>query len=83
MGGKILEFKGERIYNQGREEGREEGRKEGREEGKIEDLLDLAYDNIIPADVAASRAETRYNISKNDFMKMLESYKPDDDLMQG
>ena len=79
MGGKILEFRGESIFNKGKEEGREEGK----EEGKVDELLDLAYDGTLPVDVAAKRAETKYKVSKEDFMKMLSSYKPDDDLMQG
>jgi hypothetical protein len=36
MGGKIIEYKGERIFNEGREQGREEGREQGREEGREE-----------------------------------------------
>lgn len=79
MGGKILEFKGERIYN----EGREEGKKEGKKEGKIEELLGLAYDKAMTVEAAAERAETKYHVSKSDFMEMLKSYKPDDELMQG
>ena len=79
MGGKILEFRGERIFNQGMEKGIEKGI----EEGEIKSLLDLAYDGTLPVDVAAKRAETKYKVSKEDFMKMLSSYKPDDDLMQG
>jgi flagellar biosynthesis/type III secretory pathway protein FliH len=83
MGGKILEFRGESIFNKGKEEGREEGMAEGIERGEIKGLLDLAYDNTLPVDVAAKRAETKYKVSKEDFMKMLKAYKPDDDLMQG
>ena len=83
MGGKILEFRGESIFNKGKEEGREEGREEGKEEGKVDELLDLAYDGTLPVDVAAKRAETKYKVSKEDFMKMLKAYKPDDNLMQG
>ena len=79
MGGKILEFRGESIFNKGKEEGREEGK----EEGKVDELLDLAYDGTLPVDVAAKRAETKYKVSKEDFMKMLKAYKPDDNLMQG
>ena len=83
MGGKILEFRGESIFNKGKEEGREEGMAEGIEKGEIKGLLDLAYDGTLPVDVAAKRAEIKYKVSKEDFMKMLSSYKPDDDLMQG
>ena len=83
MGGKILEFRGESIFNKGKEEGREEGMAEGIEKGEIKGLLDLAYDGTLPVDVAAKRAETKYKVSKEDFMKMLSSYKPDDNLMQG
>lgn len=79
MGGKILEFRGESIFNKGKEEGREEGR----EEGKVEGLLDLAYDGTLSVDVAAEKAEKKYKVSKEEFMKMLKAYKPDDNLMQG
>ena len=75
MGGKILEFKGEKIYNEGKEE--------GKKEGKIEELLGLAYDKAMTVEAAAERAETKYHVSKSDFMEMLKSYKPDDELMQG
>ena len=71
MGGKILEYKGERIFN------------EGKEEGWIENLPDLAHDNTLPVDVAASKAEKKYNVPKNEFLEMLKSYKPDDELKQG
>ena len=77
MGGKILEFRGESIFNKGKEE----GMAEGIEKGEIKGLLDLAYDGTLPVDVAAKRAEMKYKVSKEDFMKMLGSYKPDDDLM--
>ena len=79
MGGKILEFRGESIFNKGKEEGREEGR----EEGKVEGLLDLAYDGTLSVDIAAEKAEKKYKVSKEEFMKMLKAYKPDDNLMQG
>ena len=65
MGGKILEFRGEKIFN------------EGIEKGKVDELLGLAYDGTLPVDVAAKRAETKYKVSKKDFMKMLSSYKPE------
>ncbi|MDD6428359.1 MAG: hypothetical protein PUF90_02635 [Lachnospiraceae bacterium] len=83
MGGKILQFRGEELYNEGREEGRVEGRKEGREEGTIGTLIKLAFDHTLPADVAADRAESMCKVSKDKFMKMLNSYNPDDTLMQG
>ena len=79
MGGKIIEFKGERIFNQGMEKGVEKGKIEG----GIEDLLGLVYDNALSVDVAASRAEKKYNVSKDDFMEMVKTYKPDDELKQG
>ena len=79
MGGEILEFRGEIIFNKGKEEGKEEGKIEG----MIEGLLSLAYDGTMSVDVAAKRAETKYKVSKKDFMKMLKAYKPDDNLMQG
>ena len=75
MGGKILEFRGESIFNKGKEE--------GREEGKVEGLLDLAYDGTLSVDIAAEKAEKKYKVSKEEFMKMLKAYKPDDNLMQG
>lgn len=46
MGGAILEFDHDKIYEEGKEEGRERGRKEGREEGKFEaayNLEELGY----------------------------------------
>lgn len=35
MSGKVLEFRIDKVYKQGREEGREEGREQGREEGVL------------------------------------------------
>ena len=35
MGGRVLEFSADKIYDAGKEEGREEGRMEGREEGRM------------------------------------------------
>lgn len=67
MGGKILEFKNERLLN----------------EGGIKDLLSLVHDGLLNADVAADRAAKEYGISKEDFKKRLDSYQPNDELMQG
>ncbi|GEM_PF-1184244 len=75
MGGKILQFRGEELYNEGREK--------GREEGTIGTLIKLAFDHTLPADVAADRAESMCKVSKDKFMEMLNSYNPDDTLMQG
>ena len=36
MGGRILEFNADKIYDAGRKEGEEKGRKEGEEKGRIE-----------------------------------------------
>ena len=36
MGGRVLEFSADKIYDAGKEEGREEGRMEGWEEGRME-----------------------------------------------
>lgn len=67
MGGKILEFNNERLLN----------------EGGIKDLLSLVHDGLLNADVAADRAAKEYGISKEDFKKRLDSYQPNDELMQG
>lgn len=33
--------------------------------------------------MAASKAEKKYNVPKEEFLEMLKSYKPDDELKQG
>lgn len=76
MGGKILSFKGEDIYN--------EGKAEGLAEGRLKDLMDLVYDGVLTEEFAAARAEKRYGIKQEDFKKMLADYAPDDqEPMQG
>lgn len=67
MGGKILEFKGEKIFN----------------EGKVNELLGLVYDGAITEQYAADRAEKRYGVKKDEFKRLLASYDPNAELMQG
>lgn len=91
MGGKVLKFKGEDIYKEGLAEGKAEGKAEGRAEGKVEgiaegkilELIELVHEGAFSVDYAANRAEKKYGIKKEDFRKMLDSYEPDDELMQG
>lgn len=68
MGGKILEFKGERIYN----------------EGKVSELVELVHDGDLGFDIAAKKAEQKYGITRDAFQEMVDHYQPDsEDLMQG
>lgn len=75
MGGKVLEFKGERIFR--------EGEKEGRKEGKLDELVGLVYDHLISEKVAILRAKEKYGVSEEEFKEALAQYKPEDELMQG
>lgn len=56
MGGKILEFKNEKLFN----------------EGGIKNLLSPVHDGLLNADVAADRATKEYGISTDDFKKRLK-----------
>lgn len=78
MGGKVLEFKGEREYN----EGKEEGRQEGRQEGQIEMMVYLLNAGQLNAMFATKQAK-KYGISEEEFKEMLNSYNPDDERLQG
>lgn len=65
MSGRVLEFKGEREYNAGKED--------GRREGQIELLIDLAYEGLLDEEAAADVAQKRGS-SKEKFKEMLHSY---------
>ena len=82
MGGKILEFKGEREYNEGKEKGRQEGRIEGRQEGRIELLVNLVNAGQLNDAFAIKQAQ-KFGISEENFKKMLTSYDPGDERLQG
>ena len=106
MGGRVLEFKGEREYNEGKEkgrqegriegrregriegrregriEGRQEGRIEGRQEGRIELLVDLVNAGQLNDAFAIKQAQ-KFGISEENFKKMLASYDPGDERLQG
>ena len=98
MGGKILEFKGEREYNEGKEKGRQEGRIEGRQEGRIEGRQEGRIEgrqegriellvNLVNAgqlnDAFAIKQAQKFGISEEKFKKMLTSYDPGDERLQG
>ena len=104
MGGKILEFKGEREYNEGKEKGRQEGRQEGRiegrqegriegrqegriegrQEGRIELLVNLVNAGQLNDAFAIKQAQKfGFGISEENFKKMLTSYDPGDERLQG
>lgn len=53
---------------------REAGLKEGLEKGWLNGLLEMVQDGVVPYDVAAKRAQKKYNIGEKDFRKMLDSY---------
>ena len=74
MGGKILEFKGEREYNEGKEKGRQEGR--------IELLVNLVNAGQLNDAFAIKQAQ-KFGISEENFKKMLTSYDPGDERLQG
>ena len=101
MGGRVLEFKGEREYNEGKEkgrqegqegriegrqegriEGRQEGRIEGRQEGRIELLVNLVNAGQLNDAFAIKQAQ-KFGISEEKFKKMLTSYDPGDERLQG
>lgn len=67
MGGKVLEFKNERLLN----------------EGAINELIDLVHEGQITENFASNRASLKYGISKEDFHKKLIEDQTVDDLMQG
>lgn len=71
MGGKILEFTGEKLYN------------EGITAGEVAALVGLVYDGLLAEDRAMERAEKKYGVPAKKFKKMLEEYHPDDERMQG
>ena len=94
MGGKILEFKGEREYNEGKEKGRQEGRQEGRIEGRQEGRIEGRQEgriellvNLVNAgqlnDAFAIKQAQKFGISEENFKKMLTSYDPGDERLQG
>lgn len=70
MGGKILEFKGEKLINQGREE--------GMQEGSIRTLAELVHDGMLPLEAAETMVGKKYGVSRADFRAMVKSYKPDE-----
>lgn len=82
MGGKILEFKGEKLINQGRAEGRMEGKAEGRVEGRAELLIELVHNGMLPLETAETMAE-KYGITRADFQAMVKKYTPREERMQG
>ena len=74
MGGRVLEFKGEREYNEGKEKGRQEGR--------IELLVNLVNAGQLNDAFALKQAQ-KFGISEENFKKMLASYDPGDERLQG
>ena len=74
MGGRVLEFKGEREYNEGKEKGRQEGR--------IELLVNLVNAGQLNDAFALKQAQ-KFGISEENFKKMLISYDPGDERLQG
>ena len=56
MGGRVLEYEGKRIFNEGRNEGFNEGRNEGFNEGQKNMALNL-YQAGIPVENIAQYAE--------------------------
>lgn len=75
MGGRVLEYKGERIFKK--------GEAKGRTEGAMENLVSLVYDGLLDEKVAIDRAREKYGVSAADFKKMLEEFDPNTDLKQG
>lgn len=65
MNGRVLEFEGEREYN------------EAKREGEIEMLVHLAYKGLLDEEAAAEVAQ-KCGCSKEKFKEMLHSYKPGD-----
>ena len=74
MGGRVLEFKGEREYNESKEKGRQEGR--------IELLVNLVNAGQLNDAFALKQAQ-KFGISEENFKKMLTSYDPGDERLQG
>ena len=74
MAGRVLEFKGEREYNEGKEKGRQEGR--------IELLVNLVNAGQLNDAFAIKQAQ-KFGISEENFKKMLTSYDPGDERLQG
>lgn len=87
MGGKILEFRGEREYNEGVKHGREEGREEGKAvgifTGRINSLLDLVNDGFMSLEQAADRAEKKYHCPKEEFMRLYQQEMDEENRKQG
>ena len=81
-----MEFKGEREYNEGKEKGRQEGRQEGRIEGRQEGRIELLV-NLVNAgqlnDAFALKQAQKFGISEENFKKVLASYGPGDEGLQG
>lgn len=75
MGGRILKFKNEEYFD--------EGRAQGEVSGGIKDLLGLVYDGLLDEKVASDRAFKKYGVNQEDFHRMLIEYKPEEVLMQG
>lgn len=71
MGGRVLGYKGERVYNK--------GKTDGRTEGAIEALVGLVHDGLLDENVAIERASQDYGITAADFKKMLKRSEPDPD----
>ena len=85
MGGRVLEFKGEREYNEGKEKGRQEGRQEGRIEGRQEGRIELLVNLVNTGqlnDAFAIKQAQKFGISEENFKKMLTSYDPGDERLQ-
>ena len=74
MSGKILEFKGEREYNEGKEKGRQEGR--------IELLVNLVNAGQLNDAFALKQAQ-KFGISEEKFKKMLTTYDLGDERLLG
>ena len=67
---------------EGRIEGRQEGRIEGRQEGRIELLVNLVNAGQLNDAFALKQAQ-KFGISEENFKKMLTSYDPGDERLQG
>lgn len=68
-----LEMEREAGRKEGLAEGLEKGEIKGREEGMLEELTSLIQDGILTRDAAASRAESKYGIKREDFLKELDA----------
>lgn len=75
MGGKVLEFKGERLLK--------EGRQEGREQGKIIGLADMVRHGFATPAQGEEMAQKMYGVSPEEFRKVLAAGESIDERMQG